>query len=804
MLSALVHDLRLALRLTRRFPLFTGVVLVTLALGVGASTAIFSAVDAVLLRPLPFAGGDRLVSLWATNPDMSVPRFGVSHPDFRDWQARTRSFDGMALYVPGNTTLVSSSGPEDVSSLLVTSNFLRVMGIQPVIGRDFGPDDARGEASNAVLLSYGFWQRRFAGRRQIVGTTITVDGRPRTVIGVLPASARLLGPAFVGAPLDLMAVVEFSSFPSVERHAQHLFGAVARLKPGVTLDQARADLYRTEVRVASENPEIAGWTASVFRLTDDLSLNTRQPLLILLCASLLLLAIACINVANLLLVRGSARARELAVRRALGASRARIAGQVLVESVLLSLMGGGAGVLVAAGAVRAIRGMLPFGAVPRSDDIGVNIMVLLFALCTSVLAAVVAAAWPAWKAGACARLDLELRDRTQSIGRSLTRRTLVAAEVALALVVLVCAGLVWRSVNRMLHVDPGFRSDHVVTASITLGKNYPDSSAVAFYRELLTQLEAKPDIVAAGATDTPPVSGGGIFTSIRLIGQPPRPKDQPLMSTVRSITPGYFRALSIRVLGGHDLEWNEAAPSILLSKSAADAFWPGQSVVDKRLGFNVSPSTFPIVGEVADTRQASLATAPAPVVYVSMRRYVRVFHTMTIVVRGRGDVASTVNTIRRVLHDVDASLPLYNVQTMQSIVDASTAQPRLDIALLALFAFAALVLSALGVYGVVSYSVAQRQQEIGVRIALGARAGDIRRMVVREGGTLAIAGIAGGMVLAFFATRLIRSMLFEVAPTDLATFGCVVAGLLVVALAASYLPARRAARVDPLRAIRAE
>jgi len=798
------QDARLAIRLARRFPLFTCLVLLTIALGVGASTAIFSAVDAVMLRPLPFARGDRLVSLWATNPDKTVPRFGVSYPDFRDWKTRTRTFTDMSLYVGTNATLIASGEPENVADLMVTANFLHVLGVAPLVGRGFGPEDERGEASNSVLLSYGYWQRRFGGQRSVIGSTVTVAGRPRTIVGVLPPGAALLGPAFVGSPLDVMTVVEFSTYSNVERHAQHLFGAVARLKDGATLDQARADLLRTEVQVATENPEIAGWTASVFLLTDDLSLNTREPLLILLGASVLLLAIACINVANLLLVRGAARSREIAVRRALGASRGRLAVQFLVESVVLAVFGGAAAVGLAAIAIHGIRGMLPFGVIARSDDIGLSVPVLLFALGTSVLAAFAFGAWPAFRAGASPRLDEELRDRSQAATRSVGRRALVVAEFSLALVLLVCAGLVWQSVRRMLRVDPGFTTDHVVTASITLGNRYPDSTGVAFYRQLLTDLEGRRDVVAAGATDTPPVSGGGIFTSIRLIGQPPRPADQPLMSTIRSITPGYFAAMGMHLLAGTDLSWNEPTSSIVLSKSAATAFWPGQPVTDKQLGFNVQPKTFPIVGEVSDTRQASLATAPAPIVYVSMRRYARLFHTMTLVVRGRGTTASTVATIRGALRDIDPALPLYNVQTMQSIVDQSTAQPRLDITLLGMFALAALILAALGVYGVISYSVTQRRQEIGIRMALGARSSDIARMVLREGGLVGIIGVAVGLGVALVAARLIRSMLFGVTAADPATFGSVAAGLLLVALAASYLPARRAARVDPLAAIRAE
>jgi predicted permease len=805
--QSLSLDIRFALRLLRRFPLFAAIVTLTIALGIGANTAIFSVVNAVVLRPLPFADGNRLVSLWATNPDKSVLRFGVSLPDFRDWAARTRSFSDMTLYNSGITTLAGPAGPESVAGMFVTRNFFDVLGIRPMLGRSFGSDDERGEASTTVILSYGYWQRRFGGERSIIGKTVSVNGRVRTVIGVLPREAQLLGSGFLGVPLDIVTVVEPSIYPRVERHAQHLFGAIARLKPGVTLEAARADLYKTETAIAHENADITGWTSSVFYLTDDLSLNTRQPLLILLAASGLLMVIACINVANLLLVRGAARAREIAVRQALGASRARLVSQFVVESVVLALAGGALGVAVAAGALRGIRGRIPYGVIARADDISLDPQVLLFALALSVTTALAFGLLPAWRASAFG-LSTTLRDGGRgSAGAtrsSRARRVMVIAEVSLALVLVVCAGLVWQSVRRMLQVDPGFRPEHTVTAQITLGKDYPDSGAVPFYRTLLASLEARPGIEAAGASDVPPLSGGGIFTSIRLIGQPPRPAGQPLMSTIRAVTPGYFRAMGIRMLRGHEIEWNEPAPSMVVSEGAAKAFWPNQSIIDKQIAFNVEPNGLPVVGEVNDTRQTSLAAAPAPIVYVSMRRTMRLFRTMTLVVRGRGDVAAIVTTIRDVVHEIDPGLPLYSVQTMQDIVDQSTAQPRLNKTLLGMFAGAALLLAGLGIYGVVSYSVAQRRQEIGVRVALGARPGDVMRLVLGEGARLAGIGVAIGVLAAVFATRLIQSWLFEIGRVDPLTFTCVAAGLVVVSLAASYIPARRATKVDPLLAMRTD
>ena len=803
----LAQDARLAWRSARANPLFTAIVVLTVALGIGANTAIFSVVDAVLLRPLPFADGGRIVSLWDTNPDKSVPRFGVSMPDFRDWKARTHSFTDMALYAGGLTSIAGRGGPESATSLVVTPNFLDVLGVHPMLGRSFGSDDARGETSNAVLISYGFYQRYFGGKPSALGAQLSINGRLRTVIGVLPRDAELLGPAFVGAPLDVITVVEFTSYPSVERHAQHLFGAIARLRPGVTVESARSDLYGAEVQIAHENPEIAGWTASVFPLSDDLSLGTRGPLLVLLGAAMLVLLIACANVANLLLVRGAARGREIAVRQALGASRGRLVAQLVVESVLLALVGAAIGIGLAGLALRALRDAIPAGVIPRTGGFGLDVPVIAFALALSLGSSALFGLLPAVRAS-LPSLGKVLRDggrgNTGDGHAHHTRRLLVIGELSLTVVLAVCAALVAQSLARMMRVDPGFRPEHTITAQITLGSGYPDSTGIAFYRSLLNDLSGRPDVVAAGATDTPPLVGGGVFTSIRLVGQPPRPPNDPLMSTIRYVTPGFFRALGMRMLGGHDVAWDEAAPTIVLSQTAAHTFWPNASAVDQQIAFNTQPTGYQIVGEVNDAAQTSLATPPAPVVYVSMRRSVRILHTMTLVVRGRGTAASLTPIVREAVHDIDPSLPIYNVQTLQSIVDQSVAQPRLNGALMAVFAAAALLLAALGLYGVVSYSVTQRRQELGLRVALGAEPGAVLRLVLGEGIALAAVGIAIGAVGALFAARIIRSWLFGIGTADPLSFAGVALLLAAVALAASYVPARRAARVSPLIAMRGD
>jgi putative ABC transport system permease protein len=803
----LVQDLRHGVRRLRDAPGFSAIVIVTLALGLGAGTALFSVVDTVLLRPLPFAQDDRLVMLYASNPDKSVPRFGVSYPDYRDWREQTRSFSDMALFTSGSMVLQAPDGPARIGGLFVSRNFFDVLAVRAYLGRLFGPEDERGESSTSLVLGYGYWQDRFGGDRSILGRTIEVNGRMRTIIGVLPADVALLGPAFLGERLGAVTVVEPSIYPRVENHAQHLFASVARLKPGVTLEQARADLYATEVNIAAANPAIAGWTASVFPLRGELSLGTREPLLVLLAAAGLVLLIGCINVANLLLARGAARQRELSLRQALGATRGRLVVQLLAESLVLSLGGGILGVAFASGGLRALRGSIPPGLFVRSDDIRLDGSVLTMALGLSLLTALVSGLWPALKVSVPALATALRGGGRGSVGgpqAQRARRALVVSEVALALVMLVGASLVVESLRHMTQVDPGFRPEQLVTAQISLGAKYPGADQIPLYRSLLTDLAGRPGIEAAGATDTPPLVAGGFFTSIHLIGMPPRPDNQPLMCSIVTATPGYFRAMGQPLLQGREMDWSDAQPTIVLSESAARAFWPGESALGHRIAIGADALGNEIVGVAGDTRRTSLSTPPVPVVYVAMQRYAALLRSASLVVRGRGDIATIVAATRGAVHDVDPALPLYSVQTMQEVVDQSIAQPRLEASLMTLFGMVALLLAGFGLYAVISYSVVHRQQELGVRMALGATRHDVLRLVLSEGAALAAIGIAIGVVGALGATRLMESWLFGVSRTDVPTYVAVAAGLLAIALVACYAPARRATKVDPLIVMRGD
>jgi predicted permease len=516
--------------------------------------------------------------------------------------------------------------------------------------------------------------------------------------------------------------------------------------------------------------------------------------------------IGCVNVANLLVTRGAARGRELALRQALGASRARLVSQLLVESGALALVGGVFGIGIAILGTKGILTLVPAGVIPRMDEVRADATVLGFALGLSVLTALVVGLWPALRATSW-RLSGTLgrggRGGGQATHSPRVRRGLVIAEVSLALVLLVASALVIQSLRNLVGVDLGFRVDRVVTMRLTLSpSSYVDSAQSAFYRNFLARLSARPGIEAAAAANTPPMSGGGINTGIRLIGRPL--PSQQLMSSVTAVTPGYFRTMGMR-LRGRDVAWEDPEPTLVLSETAARTFWPGEDVIGKRIGFGGNDNTgAAIVGVVADSRVRGPTRDPAPMIYMSYSGASSIVRTMTLVVRGAGETADVVATTKNVLREIDRTLPVFGVRTVRDVVDQFVAQPRLNTTLLGVFAGMALLLAGIGIYGVVSHSVAQRTQELGVRIALGAQRADIVRLVLGEGAVLAVVGVLLGLAAAFAATPLIRSWLFGIGANDPLTLAAVALTLVTIALAASYIPARRATRVDPVLAMRGE
>jgi putative ABC transport system permease protein len=802
--QALEHlrlDIRYALRLARRFPAFTAIVVLTLAISIGANTAIFSVVDAALLRPLPFPRGDDLVLLYAQNPDKSVTRFSVSYADYVDWRKQTHSFTDIAAYQLSSMTFAQGGDVQRLAGFAATSNFFDVLGARAALGRLFHDGDPEAETANEIVLTHGFWQRQFASDSSIIGRSLTVGPSVRKVIGVLSPDFDL-----DGRPLDAVTVLGPSTIPNVESHGQHMLNAVGRLRPNTTLESAQADLLGVATRIAAANPAIAGWTSNVFSLRDELVRGLVSPLYVLLAAAGLVLLIGCINVANLLFTRSAIREREVALRQALGASRRRLVGQLMVESAELAIAGACLGLLIAKMTLRAILSIAPAGLLP--SNIGLDLRVLGFAAALIVLTTFVVGLWPALSATRprpTGSLHNGARFSTGGHRALRARRALVIAETSLALVLLICAALVIQSFRHMLSVDPGFRADHVVSMRVELPfTRYNDTTQVQFFRTLQSQLENRAGIDAVAAANTPPISTGGILTLIRPIGISLR-AGETLMGSVTAITPGYFRTLGMRVVHGRDIDWNDAAPTVVLSEAAARKYWPEQPAIGNRIAFSPKDTLgLEVVGVVANARTRGLTTDPPSMIYMSYSGATRVARGMTILVRGRGDTGASVAATKDVLHEIDPTLPLFNIQTVDAIIQQSIGQPRLNTLLLSFFAVVAVSLALIGVYGVVSYSVAQRTQEIGVRMALGAAQRDVMGLILREGGAMATVGVILGIAGTLVATRFIQSWLFGIERMDPTTIVVTAAGLVVVAIGASYLPARRASRVDPLVAMRAD
>ena len=799
--ETLAQDARYALRVATRFPAFTAIVVLTLAFAVGSSTAIFSVVNAVLLRPLPFPHPERIAMLFSQNPDRSQPRFSVSYADYLEWKRGTHAFDGMAVIATTAPTIVGGQDAERLAGLSVSGDFFRVLGAHAAIGRllDASDDNAPGQS---IVLTDGFWHRHFAGDPSIVGRRIELAGGARTVVGILPASFQL-----DGRPIDVITAFDSASIPDADNHGQHLLECIARLKPDVSVAQAQQDLAAVAARLANEIQQIKGWSANVFLLQDEIARGVKNPLIILLAAALLVLLIGCINVANLLVTRSSARSREVALRQALGASRGRLVTQLLVETTILSIASAALGVGVATVGTRMLLRYAPPGLLPPVDQLGIDARVLAFALGLALVTAVCVGVWPAMRASS-PRLTSALRDggRGSAGGTHAPRmrRALVIVETSLALVLLVCSLLVLQSLRHMLEVNPGYKIENLLTMRVSPGASYRDTTLVAFYRDVTTRLAGRAGIESAAAANVPPLAGGGMTTPIRLIGQATA-GSAPIMSAVTAITPGFFRTIGIPLLRGRDVEWSDVHPMLLVNRAAAAQFWPNEDPLGKRVAFGPRDTVgLEVVGIVADARARSLTADPIPMIYMGYQGATNVARSMTIVVRGHGDEASLAAAGRSALREIDPRIPPYNVQSMRAILDRFVAQPRLNSLLLGVFAGMALLLAAIGIYGVVSFSVAQRTQEIGVRMALGAQASDVFRLVLREGATLAIIGVVVGIVLSFAATHVIQSWLFGIEPTDIVTFAATAGALIAISITASFVPARRAARVDPLLAIRAE
>ena len=803
MMETTLKDLRFAVRGLLKRPGFTVIALVALALGIGANTAIFSLVNAVMLRPLPFPEPDRLVWVYG-NIRNGINRSSVSPLDFLDYRNQNKTFEQFATSyaMPLPATLTGGAEPERLQASVVSGNYFETFGIAPALGRGFTLDNEKPGQDQVAVLSYTLWQQRFAGDPSIVNKTIVLNGKACEVIGVMGEGVSFPQTADLWLPMNLDADL------ADKTRFSHFLRPVGRLKPGVTLVQAQADTDIIAAQLAQQFPESnEGWNLRLVSLREELVGGSRTVVLVLFGAVAFVLLIACANVANLLLVRAAARQKEIAVRSALGASRWRIVRQMITESLLLAIFGGALGALLATWGVQLLV-KLSEGNIPPTVQVRIDATVLGFTLLVSIITGVLFGLAPALRTAdvnLIEALKAGMRGEGQSALRGRTRSALVILESAIAVVLLIGAGLLIRSLVALQNVNPGFDAHNVLTARVELSRFKYDSpdKAAAFFQELETRVSSLPGVEAAGMVSELPLSGQGNDMPYVVEGRPPVTRDQMPFGDFRRVNQNYLNAMHIPLLRGRhftDQEVREAGKVLIVSKQLADAAFPNEDALGKRLitGFKGEP--YEIVGIAGDLLHNSLGGPPSPAMYFPMRQSGR----MNLVVRTKGEPMSIAGSLRNAVHAIDPDQPVSAMRPMTEWLDSSVTQPRSLTTLFGLFAALAMILAATGIYGVMSYSVAQRTHEIGVRMALGAQRFDVLKLVVGQGMLLTLIGVVIGLLGAFGLTRVMASLLFGVTAKDPITFGVVAALLLAVAFVACFVPARRAMKVDPLVALRYE
>lgn len=808
MLGDFLNDLRFAFRLLLKNPGFTLVTVIALALGIGANTAIFSVVNAVLLRPLPYKNPERLVMVWEDATKTGHPRDTPTAANFIDWRNQNQVFEGMAAINEENYNLTGAGEPERLDGLRVSASLFPLLGVEPRLGRVFTAAEDQPGSQRVVLLSYGLWQRRFGGDPGIAGKPITLNGQSYVVVGVMPAQFQ-----FPTSDNQIWVPIAFSSEEAADRELHNL-QVVARLKPGVTLAQAQAEMSTIATRLQQQYPETnTDIGAVVTSLHEQLVGNIKPILLILLGTVGLVLLIACANVANLLLARAAVRQKEIAVRVALGARRLRLIRQFLTESIVLSMLGGVIGLVLAYTGLVLLRTFIPED-ILQAREISMDLKVLGFTAIISVATGVIFGLAPALQAFRIKQSEtLKEGGRDAATGGSgkRLRSVLVTAEVAISLVLLIGAGLLINSFLRLRNVDPGFRSDHLLTMRIVmpLSKYLDRPRRLAFYNDVLQRVQSLAGVRSAAITTNLPLYHQGNEMAVRIQGRPELPPAQQPTVVIRIVSPGYFDTMTIPLLNGRKLSDQDIATTprvAVISETMARTFWPNEDPVGKRFGIGEiesGPRWFNIVGVVKDVRQMQLTADPKPQAYLTYLQ-VGFFDSRDLVVKTDVDPASMAATIRNAVWEIDKDQPVSNVQTMETILADSIAQQRFSMVLLAIFAGVALVLAAVGIYGVMSYSVAQRTREIGIRMALGAQTAAVLKLALGYGMKLVLIGIAIGLIGAFALTRLMSTLLFGVTATDPITFALISLLLICVAALASYIPARRATKVDPMIALRYE
>jgi putative ABC transport system permease protein len=807
-MDTILQDLRYGIRSLLKNPGFTFVAIVALALGIGANSAIFSVVNTLLLSPLPFKDPDRLVMVWEKNFPRNRERNVVSPANFLDWNSQNQVFEHLAALVDIHVNLTNAGEPVELEAQLVTASLFPLLGVQPVYGRAFLDSEDVPDSERVAIISHRLWQGRFGADPQLLGKTITLSGRSYTVVGIMPQ-----GFYFLNNETDLWVPICFNTGRDYRAVAGRYLRAVARLKPGVTLSQAQAEMSLIASRLEQSYREFnAGWGVNVISLQEQVVGDVRPALLVLLGAVGFVLLIACANVANLLLARAATRQKELAVRTALGASRGRLIRQLLNESLLLGVIGGAAGLLLAYWAIALLIKFNP-GNIPRLEEVGLDGRVLAFTLAVSIVTGLIFGMIPAVQAS---RPDLNesLKEggRRSSGGAShrRVRSIFVVSEVALALVLLVGAGLMIRSFIKLQQVDLGYDPENLLTARVLLPiSKYGDNPKRAtFFKQAVERIQAIPGVQAAGAVSWLPLSGLGSATSFWVDGRPEPPPGEKPTTDVRVITPGYFAAMGIPLIKGRIFDERDTAESprvLIINETMARQFFPDEDPIGKRLIISWDHPSLPdeIIGVVGDARLTSVDGEMRPAIYWPHARQAA-YSSMTFAVRADGDPLALTGSLLGEIRSIDAELPVADIRTMGEVVSTSTSRPRFNMLLLALFAAVALVLAAVGIYGVMAYSVNQRTHEIGIRMALGASGTDVMRLIVGQGMLLVLAGVGLGLIGAFFLTGLMSSLLFGVNATDPATFLSISLILAGVAFVACYIPARRATRVDPMVALRYE
>jgi len=810
------HDIRYGLRTLTKSPVFTLVALTALALGIGANTAIFSVVNAVLLRGLPYRDANQLVIVWEQNRTRSGRNNVVSPANFLDWQQQASSFQEMGAFYDAAFNLTGEGNPEEIPAQVTTGNLLTLIGTEAALGRVYTKEEAEPGRDDVIVISHGLWQRRFGGAADIINKKISLNGQSVTVLGVMPQGFKwfMKEGSRTGKAAEIWTPTKFEQYLTSPNKGRGRFITVAgRLKPGVTPEQAQAEMSTIAARLEKQHAQFnTNMGVNVVPVREQLAGEIKTALYVLLGAVGFVLLIACANVANLMLARAASRQSEFSIRTALGAGRGRMVRQLLTESVLLSVLGGALGLLIALWGVDALVAFSPPNLLGM-EKIGLSLPVLAFTFLVSLLTGIVFGLAPALEA---TRLNLNetLKETGKSNMSSRRSRRLssgfVVAQVALALVLLIGSTLMIKSFLRLQAVDPGFKTDNLLTLRVTVpASKYPeDNQVVAFHRQALERLKSLPDVRSVGAVSALPFGGNlGARTSFFIEGRPVPPPGEELSTDVRVTDENYFQTIGIPVLSGRTFTEQEAKEdrrTIVINESMAKQHFPGENPIGKHIRVQMMPDPQPmeIIGIVADAKYKTLEGAPYPMVYWAHPQLV--YSEMTYVMRTNGDPMNLAAAVRREIQMIDKDQPVADVRTMQSWIDELTARSRFGTLLLSIFAGLALVLAAIGIYGVMSYSVTQRTHELGIRIALGAQARDVLKLILGRGFALTLVGIALGLAASFALTRVMSSLLFGVSATDPITFGGLALLLTGVALLACYIPTRRAMKVDPMVALRNE